>query len=42
MKKRDEIPACDTWDLADILPSDEPWEAQFLETDRELDGYTQL
>ncbi len=42
MKKRDEIPVCDTWNLADILPSDEAWEALFLETERELAGYKEF
>lgn len=42
MKKRDEIPVCDTWNMADILPSDEAWEELFLETERELAGYKQF
>ena len=39
MKKRDEIPVCDTWNLADILPSDAAWEELFHETEQELSGY---
>ncbi|MFW6677398.1 oligoendopeptidase F [Lacrimispora sp. AGF001] len=39
MKKREEIPVCDTWNLADILPSEEAWEDLFHETERSLSGY---
>lgn len=39
MKKREEIPVCDTWNLADILPSEEAWEELFRETERSLSGY---
>lgn len=39
MKKRDEIPVCDTWNLADILPSESAWEDLFRETESSLSGY---
>ncbi|WP_395548845.1 MULTISPECIES: oligoendopeptidase F [unclassified Lacrimispora] len=39
MKKREEIPVCDTWNLADILPSESAWEDLFRETERSLSGY---
>ncbi len=39
MKKRDEIPVCDTWNLADILPSEAAWEELFRETEQALSGY---
>ncbi|WP_330400891.1 oligoendopeptidase F [Lacrimispora amygdalina] len=39
MKKREEIPVCDTWNLEDILPSDEAWENLFRETEGSLSGY---
>lgn len=39
MKKREEIPVCDTWNLADILPSVSAWEDLFRETERSLSGY---
>lgn len=39
MKKRDEVPVSDTWNLAEILPSDEAWEKLYRETEKELDGY---
>ncbi len=39
MKKREEIPVCDTWNLADILPSEEAWEDLFQETEQKLSGY---
>jgi oligoendopeptidase F len=39
LKKREEIPVCDTWNLADILPSEEAWEDLFHETERSLSGY---
>lgn len=42
MKKRNEIPVKDTWNLADIFPADEAWEEQYREVDRELDGYVKL
>mgnify|MGYP002407792920 FL=1 len=41
MKKREEIPVCDTWNMADILPSDKAWEELFQETEQELSGYKQ-
>lgn len=42
MKKRDEIPVCDTWNLADILPSEAAWEELFHETEQELSGYKEF
>jgi len=39
LKKREEIPVCDTWNLADILPSESAWEDLFRETERSLSGY---
>ena len=39
MKKREEIPVCDTWNLADILPSEAAWEDLFQETEQKLSGY---
>ncbi|GLC78716.1 oligoendopeptidase F [Lacrimispora brassicae] len=39
MKKREEIPVCDTWNLADILPSESAWEDLFRETESSLSGY---
>lgn len=39
MKKREEIPVCDTWNLADILPSEDAWEDLFHETEKALSGY---
>lgn len=42
MKKRDEIPVCDTWNLADILPSEAAWEKLFHETEQELSGYKEF
>jgi hypothetical protein len=39
LKKREEIPVCDTWNLADILPSEEAWEDLFQETEQKLSGY---
>lgn len=39
MKKREEIPVCDTWNLADILPSEKAWEDLFYETEQALSGY---
>lgn len=39
MKKREEIPVCDTWNLADILPSEQAWEDLFHETESSLSGY---
>lgn len=42
MKKREEIPVSDTWNLADILPSDKAWQDLFKETEQELSGYKQF
>ena len=42
MRKRDEIPVCDTWNLADILPSEAAWEELFHETEQELSGYKEF
>lgn len=42
MKKREEIPVCDTWNLTDILPSDEAWENLFRETGEKLSGYKEF
>ncbi len=39
MKKREEIPVCDTWNLADILPTEKAWEDLFRETEQSLSGY---
>lgn len=39
MKKRDEIPVSDTWNLADILPSETAWEDLFRETEQAIAGY---
>ncbi|WP_367565416.1 oligoendopeptidase F [Lacrimispora sp.] len=39
MKKREEIPVCHTWNMADILPSEEAWENLFRETEQALSGY---
>ena len=39
MKKRDEVPVCDTWNLGDILPSETAWEELFKETEQALSGY---
>ncbi|WP_026890120.1 oligoendopeptidase F [Lacrimispora aerotolerans] len=39
MKKRDEIPVSDTWNLADILPSEAAWEDLFRETEQAIAGY---
>lgn len=39
MKKREEIPVNDTWNLADILASEEEWEKLFRDTERSLPGY---
>lgn len=39
MKKRDEIPVSDTWNLADILPSETAWEDLFRETEQAISGY---
>lgn len=39
MKKREEAAVCDTWNLADILPSEEAWEELFQETEGLLGAY---
>lgn len=39
MKKREEIPVNDTWNLADILPSEKAWEQLYCETEQALEGY---
>lgn len=39
MKKREEIPVSFTWNLQDILPSDQAWEKLFGETEEKLAGY---
>lgn len=39
MKKRDKIPVSDTWNLADILPSETAWEDLFRETEQAIAGY---
>lgn len=39
MKKREEIPVCDTWKLEDLLPSDEAWERLFEQTEQALSDY---
>lgn len=39
MKKRVEIPVSDTWNLADILPSETAWEDLFRETEQAIAGY---
>ena len=38
IKRREEIPVEDTWNVADMYASDEAWEAEFatLEQDREI------
>lgn len=42
MKKREEIPVNDTWNMADILPSDEAWEERYKETEQALAGYEEF
>ena len=42
MKKRNEIPAADTWRLEDMVESDETWETFFSRTRQEISGYGQL
>ena len=42
MKKRNEIPAADTWRLEDMVESDETWETLFSRTRQEISGYGQL
>lgn len=42
MRKREEIPVCDTWNLSDILPDDAAWETLFHETENEIEGYKQF
>lgn len=39
MKKREEMQVTETWNMADILPSDEAWESLLAETEAELSGY---
>lgn len=39
MKKREEIPVIDTWNLSDILASEEEWEKLYQDTERLLSEY---
>ncbi len=42
MKKREEIPAADTWRLEDMVESDQAWETLFSRTREEISGFGQL
>lgn len=39
MKKRNEIPVSDTWNLEDLLPGREAWEELYQKTNKRLEGY---
>ncbi|MCT8137825.1 oligoendopeptidase F [Anaerobacillus sp. CMMVII] len=39
LKTRSEIPLEETWNLADIFPSDEEWEKSYLQVEHELDEF---
>ena len=39
VRKREEIPVSSTWNMADILPSDERWEELYEETEQSVIQY---